>query len=221
MSTPATPAVQLYAEARRRLNASTDRMVAVLLLTQWVGTIAWAVASTPLVMNGSHATVHPLVWTAVLLGGGIAVPVAVLALILPGRPAVRYFNALAQMLASSLLMHISGGETETHFHALGSLAILSFYRDWTVLMPALGLLIADHLVRGIYLPQSIYGVNHFDPMRFFQHTGWATFEVMFLTISCVRGQKEMRRIAEESAALQDAKQAPTPPVSPRANFWRT
>ena len=37
------------------------------------------------------------------------------------------------MLMSALLIHLTGGRIETHFHVFGSLAILAFYRDWRVL----------------------------------------------------------------------------------------
>jgi len=39
-------------------------------------------------------------------------------------------------LTSALLIHLSGGRIETHFHIFGSLAFLSFYRDWRVLITA-------------------------------------------------------------------------------------
>ena len=41
-----------------------------------------------------------------------------------------------QMLWSALLIHLSGGRIETHFHIFGSLAFLAFYRDWRVLVTA-------------------------------------------------------------------------------------
>ena len=40
------------------------------------------------------------------------------------------------MLWSALLIHLTGGRIETHFHVFGSLAFLAFYRDWRVLVPA-------------------------------------------------------------------------------------
>ena len=41
--------------------------------------------------------------------------------------------AVAQMLWSGVLIHLTGGRIETHFHVFGSLAFLAFYRDWRVL----------------------------------------------------------------------------------------
>ena len=48
----------------------------------------------------------------------------------------RHVIAIGQMLMSALLIHLTGGRIETHFHVFGSLAILAFYRDWRVLISA-------------------------------------------------------------------------------------
>ena len=40
------------------------------------------------------------------------------------------------MLMGALLIHLTVGRIETHFHVFVSLAILAFYRDWRVLIPA-------------------------------------------------------------------------------------
>ena len=54
--------------------------------------------------------------------------------------------AANQMLWSALLIHLSGGRIETHFHVFGSLAFLAFYRDWRVLLTATVVVAADHLI---------------------------------------------------------------------------
>ena len=38
------------------------------------------------------------------------------------RPLTRHVVAIAQMLMSALLIHLTGGRIETHFHVFGSLA---------------------------------------------------------------------------------------------------
>ena len=76
----------------------------------------------------------------------------------PARRSTRYTIAVAQMLMGALLIHLTGGRIETHFHVFGSLAFLAFYRDWRVLVPATVVVAADHLLRGIFWPQSVYGV---------------------------------------------------------------
>ena len=66
----------------------------------------------------------------------------------PGLPSTRYTIATAQMLMGALLIHLTGGRIETHFHVFGSLAFLAFYRDWRVLVPATIVVALDHFLRG-------------------------------------------------------------------------
>jgi len=82
------------------------------------------------------------------------------------------------------------------------LAFLSFYRDWRVLIPATVVVAADHLIRGIYFPESVYGVLAASEWRWLEHAGWVIFEDSFLIASCVRGKKEMWQIAERTAAKE-------------------
>jgi signal transduction histidine kinase/DNA-binding response OmpR family regulator/HPt (histidine-containing phosphotransfer) domain-containing protein len=195
----------IYLDERHRLHASTDRLIAVLLLFQWAGTVGWALARTPYTWNGEIATLHPHVWTAVFLGAIISLPAAFIAQQFSGRGLTRYINAVAQMLASALLVHVSGGRIETHFHVFGSLAILSFYRDWRVLVPATLVVASEHFIRGEWFPQSIYGTGRVDTWRFLEHAGWVVFEDVFLIISCLRGDEKMRRNAQKQAELHDAR----------------
>ncbi len=82
-------------------------------------------------------------------------------------------------LMSALLIHLTGGRIETHFHVFGSLAILAFYRDWRVLISASAVVYVDHLLRGMLWPQSVYGVLAAPVWRSLEHAGWVIFEVTF------------------------------------------
>jgi PAS domain S-box-containing protein len=110
------------------------------------------------------------------------------------------------MLMSALLIALTGGRIETHFHVFGSLVVLSFYRDWRVLVPATVVVALDHFLRGIYLPYSVYGVLSASPWRSMEHAGWVIFENVFLVISCFRSIREMRFIANRTAALEASDQ---------------
>ena len=156
----------------------------------------------------------------------------------------RHVIAVAQMLVSAILIHLTGGRLETHFHIFGSLAILAIYRDWRVLITASAVVAADHLLRGIYWPQSAYGVLSVTPWRWMEHTGWVVFEDLFLIAACVQGSREIWEIAarrrvgghqrhdrtdgdrthggaagERSGTAAGAMQRPSPPIGPRANSW--
>src|SRR5258708_1916366 len=110
------------------------------------------------------------------------------------------------MLMSSLLIHFTGGRIETHFHVFGSLAFLSFYRDWRVLVPATIVVAADHFLRGIFWPQSVYGVLSASEGRWVEHAGWVLFEDTFLLIAIRRSVSEMWGTAERTAEIETLNQ---------------
>src|SRR5213075_1680676 len=141
---------------------------------------------------------------AIFLGGAVSsLPIA-LALLMPGRTVTRHVIAVAQMLWSALLIHLTGGRIETHFHVFGSLAFLAFYRDWKVLVPATVVVAADHFLRGMFWPQSVYGVLVASQWRWLEHAAWVVFEDVILVMSCVRGTEELRQIAQHTAGLEFA-----------------
>ncbi|MGH9422137.1 MAG: PAS domain S-box protein, partial [Thermoanaerobaculia bacterium] len=152
--------------------------------------------------SGTLSATHPHVWIAVLLGGLITTLPVALALLHPGMTSTRYVIAVAQMLWSSLLIHLTGGRIETHFHVFGSLAFLAFYRDWRVLVPATVVVAADHFLRGVYWPQSVFGILTSSPWRWVEHAAWVTFEDIFLVYACVQSVDEMHEIARQRAQLE-------------------
>ena len=93
----------------------------------------------------------------------------------------------------ALLIHLTGGRIETHFHVFGSLAFLAFYRDWRVLIPATVVVALDHMLRGMFWPESVYGVLVASEWRWVEHAAWVVFEDVFLVIACVRGTQELQR----------------------------
>lgn len=194
-------AEQLLIDQQQRIYHQTDRMFAVLMIVQWLGGIVAALVISPSTWIGQTSQLHIHVWAAVLLGGAISFLPVVLALAYPGRPVTRYTIAIGQMLMSSLLIHLTGGRIETHFHVFGSLAFLSFYRDWRVLVPASIVVAGDHLLRGVFYPQSVFGVLTAENWRWLEHGAWVAFEDIFLIIACLRGQDEMRQIARNTAEL--------------------
>jgi signal transduction histidine kinase len=192
----------LFEEQRREIFERTSRLFAALMALQWLGGIAAALWIAPQRWAGSYSDVHPHVWAAVFLGGAISFLPVALALTQPSRMSTRHVIAIGQTLTSALLIHLSGGRIETHFHVFGSLAFLAFYRDWPVLITASAVVAGDHLLRGIYWPQSVYGVLAIEPWRWLEHAGWVVFEDVFLMISIFQSVHEMRLIAERQANLE-------------------
>ena len=154
---------------------------------QWVAGIIFAIYVSPLAWFGDVSRTHVHVWAAVVLGGAISLFPALLATFRPGAPSTRYCIAAAQMLMSALLIHLTGGRIETHFHVFGSLAFLAFYRDWKVLIPATVVVALDHMLRGVFWPQSVFGTMVASEWRWMEHAAWVVFENVFLVMSCIRG----------------------------------
>jgi len=186
----------------RNVCAATDRFFAKLMVGQWLFAILIALTFSPYGWEGKVKNVHMHVWIAVLLGAIVASLPIFLARARPGWVGTRHVIAVAMMLFSGLLIHLSGGRIETHFHIFGALGILAFYRDWPVIVTATAVTGVDHLVRGIVWPESVYGILHPEWWRFLEHVFWVLFAAIGLSISCVRSLKEMRTIAERGAEIE-------------------
>ena len=106
------------------------------------------------------------------------------------------------MMWSVLLVHLTGGRIETHFHIFGSLAFLAFYRDWRVLIPATVIVAVEHLTLQIYWPESIYGILAPESWRFLEHAFWVVFEDIFLMLSCIASVQEMKSLAAQQARIE-------------------
>ena len=193
---------ELFAAYQRDIHERTDRLFAWLMGAQWIAGIVFALWASPLAWYGPVSRTHLHVWAAVIVGGVISLFPALLGLFRPGLPSTRYTIATAQMLMGALLIHLTGGRIETHFHVFGSLAFLAFYRDWRVLVPATVVVAADHIIRGAFWPESVYGVVVASQWRWLEHAAWVVFENVFLVASCLRAVVEMRQTAERTAALE-------------------
>ncbi len=193
---------QLVDTQLTQLHCRVDRLFAGLMVFQWIAVIAAAAFISPLTWIGSTSQIHIHVWAAVLLGGAIASLPVFLAIVRPGHLLTRHIVAISQMLISALLIHVTGGRIETHFHVFGSLAFLAFYRDWKVLITATLIVGIDHFVRGVFWPQSVFGILTASKWRWLEHVGWVVFEDIFLLKSINDSIAEMKRIALGQAKLE-------------------
>src|SRR6185295_509967 len=107
---------QLAQQHQHQVYARTDRMFAALMFVQWLAGIAAAVWISPRTWAGYTRQTHPHIWAAVLLDGLIVSVPITLALLQPGRTLTRHLIAVGQMLTSAVLIHLTGGRIETHFH---------------------------------------------------------------------------------------------------------
>jgi signal transduction histidine kinase len=192
----------LFQESQDNIHCRTDRLFAGLMIFQWLAAMAAAFWISPRTWIGTTSQIHWHVWAAIFLGGVITSLPVYLAWKQPGRALTRHTIAAAQMIFSALLIDLTGGRIETHFHIFGSLAFLAFYRDWRVLITATVVVVVDHFARGVYWPQSLFGILAPSPWRWLEHSGWVIFEDVFLLISIRQSLGEMLEVASRRAKLE-------------------
>src|SRR6476620_9342400 len=113
---------ELFEQYQFDLHRRTDRLFAGLLGFQWIAGILFALWISPLAWSGTVSRTHVHVWAAIVLGGILNLFPATLGILRPGQPSTRFTIGVAQMLLGALLIHLTGGRIETHFHVFGSLA---------------------------------------------------------------------------------------------------
>ena len=197
----------LYREQLHERRGKADRMFAVLMVVQWAFAVALALLVSPYAWAGKTREFHPHLLAAIFMGGGIALFPVLLATFRPGQLLTRHVIVASQMLWSALFIHLTGGRIETHFHVFGSLAFVAFYFDWGVIATATVVVAADHLIRGLLYPESVYGIPNPEWWRFLEHAGWVVFEDVVLVWFCLSGLKEIKAVAARQAQVEALKES--------------
>src|SRR4051794_38007793 len=84
---------------------------------------------------------------------------AVLASTDPSRRSfVSAMNAVGLVTCSAVLVDLSGGVIEMHFHFFVMVGILTLYQDWLPFLLAIGFVVLHHAVFGLLDPRAVY--NH-------------------------------------------------------------
>ena len=195
---------KVFQKNYRDMAVKIDRMFGTIFIGQWLFGITLAFFVSPKSWAGAYSQTHIHVYMAIFLGGLTALFPAYLNFAHPGERLNRNLNSVAQMLFTILFIHLTGGRIETHFHVFGSLAFLAFYRDWRLLAIGTFVTAADHLLRGIYWPQSVYGVLAASPWRSLEHAGWVIFEDVILLYSISNGLKELHTMSQKQVELEEA-----------------
>src|SRR5579884_2319329 len=193
---------ELFKEQQQNILRHTDVIFARLMIMQWLFVIILALTVSPRAWAGTHSHPHIHIWMAIFLGGAVTSVPVLFGFFQPGKALTRHTIAVCQMLMSALLIHLTGGRIETHFHVFGSLAFLAYYRDWRVLIPATVVVAVDHAVRGIFFPQSVFGILVASSWRWVEHAGWVIFENVILVKMCLQGVHEMWEIAKRQASIE-------------------
>ena len=145
-----TRANELFQERQLNRYELTDRAFQTLLVIQWFAAILFSFVVSPNTWIGETSSVHFHNWLAIFGGGLLTIVPCWFARNYAGHAITRHMIAISQMVWSALLIHLTGGRIETHFHVFGSLAFLAYYRDWKVLATATLVVALDHAIRGIF-----------------------------------------------------------------------
>ncbi len=191
--------VRLYATS---IACHIDRLFAGLMLLQWLCSIGVVLVVSPRTWIGTNEYVNFHIWLALFFGGAICSLPTWLALNRPGRLSTRLVIATSQALFCGLLVHFTGGRLETHFYYFCSLALLAAYRDWRVLVPFTLIVAVDHFARGIWWPESVFGVTTASPYRWVEHAFWLIVADVFLLLSIRMSVAETETLARHTTRIE-------------------
>jgi hypothetical protein len=193
---------EIFDERLLTQRSDLDRLFSKLLMVQWVAAIVAAVVYSPIGWANKQQAMVGHLPLAIFAGGVLTLLPLAMTRLLAGARTTRHAMAASQMLFSALFIHLSGGRIETHFHIFGSLAWLAFYLDWQILVTATLVVATEHMLRGIYIPESVYGMVHAGHWRFVEHALWVVFEDVILFIGCRNGLRNLREGSDRQAQLE-------------------
>ncbi|MCI2240512.1 bifunctional diguanylate cyclase/phosphodiesterase [Kineococcus sp. TRM81007] len=98
-----------------------------------------------------------------------------------GRAASSAAATTSLFAASAVLVDLTGGLIESHFHFFVMVGVAALYQDWVPFGVGLGIVVLHHGVLGTFLPHSVY--DHHDGMS--NPWGWTALHAGFiLAASC-------------------------------------
>jgi diguanylate cyclase (GGDEF)-like protein/PAS domain S-box-containing protein len=114
-----------------------------------------------------------------------ALPIATFAAAAGLKTRSRRFRAcmvsLGLLTSSAVLVHLTGGSTESHFHFFVMVTVLATYEEWLPYLLAVVFVLLHHGVMGVIAPTSVY--DHAsavtDPWK------WASIHALFIACLCV------------------------------------
>jgi diguanylate cyclase (GGDEF)-like protein/PAS domain S-box-containing protein len=142
-----------------------------------------------------------------------ATGVAVLAWVATAQRAQRRLStvvaAIGLMTCSAILVHLSGGVIEMHFHFFVMVAVVTLYQDWKPFLIAIAYVVLQHGVAGALDPGAVYNhqaaIDH--PWR------WAGVHGLFILGMSAAGvaswrlnESLLRSAADREASLSEAQE---------------
>jgi hypothetical protein len=106
---------------------------------------------------------------------------------------------LGLLTSSAVLVHLSGGLIEFHFHFFVMLFVITFYQDWATFLLAITFVGIDHGVVGLLAPHAVY--NHAAAWR--SPLKWAGVHALFVAGASVAAVANWR-LTEKAQAGERA-----------------
>lgn len=183
----------------RKVRRKVSRVLLWLFVGQWLLACVLAIFA-PRFAWGPRETIGHVAAVAVAGAALSAAPVYLLVRY-PDAWETRHFVAIAQMLWSGMLLYVTHGRAETHFHIFGSLAFIAMYRDARVLATATAAVLVDHAVRSVLMPGTVFTA---DPAwwRLAEEAAWVLFEDAVLVLFCLQAVASIREVATREANLR-------------------
>jgi PAS domain S-box-containing protein len=147
---------------------------------------------------------------AILEAGVVAGPALAGSLSASRRRESTLFTAVGLMTASAVLVHLSGGMIEAHFHFFVMVGVVVLYQDWLPFLIAIAFVVLHHGILGVLSPHDVY--NHRGAWE--QPWIWAGVHgaaILAMSVAGIanwklneRSQSQLARMAAIVASSQDA-----------------
>ncbi len=161
---------------------------------------AHAVAILAIGVMQDHDVVHRLLDGSVVAGLALAAGQR-----RGGRRLRAVLASLGLLSTSAILVHLSGGTIEMHFHFFVMLGVIALYHDWSTYLLAVGFVLVHHGTVGVLDPQAVY--NH--PAAQERPWVWGGIHAAFILASSLASLvawrlNEQYRAQADRAAQQEA-----------------
>ena len=138
-----------------------------------------------------------------VLEGGFVAMLAVLAMHPHLSIRMRSATATLGLISSSaILVHLSGGVVEAHFHFFAMIGIITLYQDWVPFGLAIAYVAAHHGIASTLFPRSVF--NHYAALN--NPWKWALIHALFV-LGASAANLYAWRFNEEAAAETEAYRA--------------
>ena len=96
------------------------------------------------------------IFHALLAAEIVAVPAAVASVPRFGTTIRSVAASIGLMTASAVIVHLSGGYIEAHFHFFVMVGVIALYQRWVPFLAAIGFVVAHHAIVGLLDPNSVF-----------------------------------------------------------------